>query len=236
MIDYSRPSMKGRTIFGDLVPYGKLWRTGANASSKVEFSTDVTLGGKEVAAGKYALYATPGKDSWEIMLYKDLSHWGTPEEVKESDVAARIKVTPTKTKDTYETMSIGVDHLRNNMGHLVIQWENTRVAVEMGVPTDKMVTANIEKMMAGPSSGEYYQAARYYLDTDKDLKQAQQWIDMAIAKNEKAYWAMTVKAKIHKGMGDKAGAKATAMKAKELAKAAGNQGYVNQNDELLKSL
>jgi hypothetical protein len=235
-IEYSRPSMKGRTIFGDLVPYGEMWRTGANASTKVEFSTDVNLGGMDVPKGKYAMYATPGKDSWEVMLYKDLSHWGTPGEVKEEDVLGAFKVTPSKTKDTYESMSIHVDHLRNDMGHLVLAWENTKVAMELKVPTDEMVMANIEKTMAGPTGGQYYQAARYYLESGRDLKQAQTWIDMALEQNDKAYWAMTVKAKIHKAMGDKAGAKATAQKAMALAKDAGNMGYVKQNQDIVDSL
>ena len=235
-LDYSRPSMKDRTIFGDLVPYGELWRTGANASTKIEFSTDVTLGGLEVPKGKYALYTTPGKESWEIMLYKDLSHWGTPGEVKEDQVLGRFKVKPQMTKDSYESMNLYVDHLRNDMAHLVLVWENTRVAMELNVPTDEIVVANIEKAMAGPSGGEYYQAARYYLETGRDLKQAQAWIDKALAQNEKAYWVMTIKAKIHKAMGDKAGAKATAQKAISLAKEAGNMGYVKQNQEIIDSL
>jgi hypothetical protein len=235
-LEYSRPSMKGRTIFGDLVPYGEMWRTGANASTKVEFSTDVNLGGMDVPAGKYALYTTPGKDSWEVMLYKDLSLWGTPSEVKEEDVVGTFKVTPTKTKDTYESMSIYLDHLRNDMAHLVLVWENTKVAMELKVPTDEMVMANIEKTMAGPTGGQYYQAARYYLESGRDLKQAQTWIDKALEENDKAYWVMTVKARIHKAMGDKAGAKATAEKAIGLAKEAGNMGYVKQNEELINSL
>ncbi|MFK7971911.1 MAG: DUF2911 domain-containing protein [Bacteroidia bacterium] len=235
-IDYSRPSMKGRTIFGELVPFDKVWRTGANASTKIEFSTDVTIGGSKVKKGKYALYTKPGKDSWTVMLYTDLSHWGVPNEIKEDAIAAQFKVTPTKTKDSYESLSIHLDHLRKDKAHLVIQWENTKVAIEMMLPADEMVVANIDKMMAGPSSGQYYQAARYYLETNRDLKKAQEWIDKAIELREGAYWAMTIKAKIHKAMGDKAGAKATAMKALEAAKADKNDGYVKQNEEILKSL
>ena len=235
-IDYSRPGMKGRTIFGDLVPFDKLWRTGANASTKIEFSTDVTLGGVEVPKGKYALYMTPGKENWGVMLYKDLSHWGTPGEVKDEDIAGSFEVKSMSTKDATESMNIYVDHLRDGKAHIVLAWANTKVAMELAVPTHDAVMANIEKTMAGPTSGQYYQSARYYLENDQDLKQAQQWIDKSIALNENAFWAMTIKAKIHKAMGDKVGAKATAVKAMKIAKEAGNMGYVAQNEELLKSL
>lgn len=233
-VTYSRPSMRGRTVFGDLVPFDKVWRTGANANTVVTFEHDVTVGGNEVKAGAYALYTKPGKDSWEIMLYNETSNWGTPQEWDDSKVVAKVTSEIMELPFDVETFSIGFGNLTNNSGQLGIYWENTYVAMPIEVPTEKMVMASIDKTMSGPGAGDYFNAAVYYLQEGKDLKKANEWMDKAIAGQEEApYWMLRQKSLILAGMGDKAGAIAVAKESLAGAEKAGNMDYVALNKKSL---
>ncbi|MAO09235.1 MAG: dihydrolipoamide dehydrogenase [Alteromonas sp.] len=233
-LEYSRPSMKGRKIFGDLVPYDKVWRTGANQNTKITFSDDVMIGDTKLKAGSYAIYTKPGTQSWEVYFYTDTNNWGNPQEWEESKVAVAVKTQPLPMPMSVETFTITFDDLKNDGATIGILWENTYVGVPFSVPADKMVTANIERVMGGPSSGDYYNAAVYYLTADKDINKAKMWIDKSIEMSEKpAFWYYRQKSLIYAKAGDKKGAIEAAQKSMQLAQEAGNSDYVALNKKSL---
>lgn len=235
-IEYSRPNMRGRTIFGDLVPYGKMWRTGANKNTIVTFSDDVAVDGKELKAGSYAIFVTPSKNSWEVVFYSNTENWGTPREWDDAKIAAKVKAEVFPIPIEIQTFTISFDDLTSNSAVLGMMWEKTYVGVKFEVPTDKSVTTAIDKIMAGPSADDYYASARYYLEADKNINQAVKWIDMAIdmTKDEPRFWWLRQQSLIHAKAGnmDKAieAAKASMAGAKEEQ----NDGYVKMNMDSLK--
>lgn len=234
-IEYSRPSMKGRAIFGDLVPYGKLWRLGANANTTITFSDDVMIGGKEVKAGSYAIFATPNKDSWEVVFYNDTNNWGIPKKWDDSKVVAKVNQKTYTSPTTVESFSIGIDNLSNAGATLGITWENVYVGVEFQVPTDKKVSSAINKVMSGPSANDYYAAAVYYSSEGKDINQAQKWMEKAMSMTEKpAFWQLRQQSLIYAKAGNKKAAIQTAKKSLAGAEAAGNSDYIKMNKDSLK--
>lgn len=234
-VEYSRPSMKGRTIYGDLVPFGAKWRTGANANTKITFSDDVTIGGSAVKAGSYAVYSVPGEKSWDIMFYSDSNNWGLANPWDDSKVVAKVTSEVWSMEMPVETFTITFDDVSNNSVNLGIIWENTYVRATIEVPTDAAVMASIENTMAGPSGNDYYAAAVYYLQEGKDMKQAQKWVDKAISmRKDPAFWMYRQKSLIHAKMGDKQGAVAAAKTSLDLARKAGNKDYVALNEKSLK--
>ncbi len=232
--EYSRPSVKGRTIFGDLVPFDAIWRTGANGATKVTFSSDVKLEGNSVTAGSYALYTIPGESSWTVMLYNDLSLGGNVGSYKAENEALRFKVTPQSMPFSAESFVINMDNLTANSATIYLIWDKTMVPINLEVLDDAKVMASIERVMAGPGANDYYQAAMYYYQTDRDIDQALVWIDLALEKGGDRYWIMTNKARILGKMGNKKEATTVARRAKEMAKEAGNEDYVKINDGLIK--
>ena len=231
-VDYSRPSMKGRTIFGDLVPFGKLWRTGANANSVVSFSDDVVIGGNTLKKGKYALFTTPKAESWEIIFYSDTDNWGTPEVWDDSKVALKTTVKPEMLNRDIETFTIGVNNLDNNFGHLEISWEKTLVSIRFDVPTQKLTMANIDKVLAGPSANDYFSAAQYFYQSNGDLTTALNYVNKALEMSkDKPFWYYRQKSLIQAKLGDKKGAIETAKLSLAGATAAKNNDYVKMNNE-----
>ena len=235
-VEYSRPSMRGRTVFGNLVPYGKLWRTGANQNTMVTFSTDVMIGGKTVKAGSYAIFTTPNKDNWEVVFYSDTNNWGTPQNWDESKVAAKVTAEVYDIPTDIETFTISFDDLTNDSAVLGIMWEKVYVGVKIEVPTDKKVSAAIEKVMNGPSADDYYAAARYYLESGKDINQAVVWMDKAIemTKDNPRFWWLRQQSLIKAKAGDKKGAIKAAKASLEGAEKAGNADYIKMNKDSLK--
>lgn len=231
-VDYSRPSMKGRNIFGDLVPFGKLWRTGANQNSMVSFSEDVTIEGKTLKKGKYALFTTPKADSWEIVFYTDTDNWGTPEEWSEAKVALRTNAKPEMLNRNVESFTIGVNGLDNNFGVLELSWEKTLVPLKFEVPTQKTAMASIEKALAGPTSGDYFSSAQYYYQSGGDMNKALEYVNKALELNkEKPFWYNRQKSLIQAKLGDKKGAIESAKLSLAAATAAKNNDYVKMNNE-----
>lgn len=234
-LEYSRPSMRGRVIFGGLVPYDVLWRTGANANTKITFSDDVEIGGKTLKAGSYAIYTKPGASAWEVYFYNDTNNWGTPANWDDSKIAAQISVQAYPMPVSIETFTMTFDDLKYDKATLGMLWEKTYVGVPIKFGTDKKVSENIQRVMNGPSANDYYAAAVYYLEAGKDINQAKTWIDKAISMNEKApFWQYRQKSLIYAKSGDKKGAIEAAKKSLELAKAAGNADYVALNQKSLK--
>ncbi|WP_336068959.1 DUF2911 domain-containing protein [Mesoflavibacter sp. CH_XMU1404-2] len=235
-VEYSRPSMKGRTIFGDLVPYGKLWRTGANQNTMVTFSTDVMVGESTLKAGSYAIFSKPNKDNWEVIFYSDTNNWGTPQKWDDSKVAAKVNAKVYDIPMDIETFTVSFDDLTNDSAVLGIMWEKTYVAVKFEVPTDKAVTAAINNVMNGPSADDYYAAARYYLESGKDINKAVVWMDKAIemTKENPRFWWLRQQSLIKAKAGDKKGAIKAAKASLEGAEKAGNADYIKMNKDSLK--
>ena len=234
-LEYSRPAMRGRTVFGDLVPFDKMWRTGANKNSIVTFSNDVKVAGKELKAGSYAIFTVPGEAVWEVNFYTNTENWGTPESWDASKVAAVVKINPTTIADKAESFTLAINHISDNGAHLEISWDTTKVAIPFEVPTDATVMEGISKVMAGPGAGDYYASAVYYLNSGKDIKQAKEWIDKAMSMTEKpAFWQLRQQSLIYAKAGDKKGAIEAAKKSLAAAEIAKNMDYVKMNKDSLK--
>lgn len=232
-LEYSRPSVKGRTVFGDLVPYERLWRTGANKNSVITFSDDVVFGGYDVKAGSYAIFTTPGESLTEVILYADTENWGTPQKWDESKVAAIAKAQVQPIPFNVETFTIDINNITNTSASLEFIWEKTYFSVPFEVPTDDKVLASINETLDGaPSANDYYAAAVYYLQENKDIKQAKEWMDKAMSMTkEPQFWQLRQQALIYAKSGDTKGAIELAKKSLEAAKAAENMDYIKMNEE-----
>jgi Protein of unknown function (DUF2911) len=234
-IDYSRPSVKGRDIFGGLVPYGKVWRTGANQATKIIFSTPVKLNGTEIPAGTYALMTIPGKDEWTIIINKGAEQWGAYKYDEKSDVA-RIKATPIKIDRSIDTLAIDIGEITDDSSVLKIVWDKTIVPVKLEVNYADKLTSEIEAVMASDDKKKpYFQAAQFYYNHGLDLKKAKTWIDAAVADKD-AHYIVYVQAEILAKLGDKTAAIAAAKHSSELAEKANDAGYVKLNADLIASL
>lgn len=233
-VDYSRPSMRGRTIYGDLVPYGKLWRTGANANTKITFSENVMVGNQELKAGSYAILTVPNATSWDVIFYSE-ADGGTPATLDESKVAAKVNAPVYQMPMPIETFTISIDDLSDNSATLGILWEKTYVGIKFDVPTDKTVMSGIENTMNGPSANDYFAAAVYYMNAGKDIKKAKEWMEKAIGMTEEpAFWQLRQQSLIYAKAGDKKQAIATAKKSLAASEAAGNADYIKMNKDSLK--
>lgn len=231
-VSYSRPSAKGRIVYGNLVPFGRVWRTGANANTTVSFSEDVVIDGKTLKKGKYALYTSPKADSWDIMFYTDTDNWGEPENWDESKVALKTTAKTEILSRPVETFTIGVNALDNNFGHLELSWERTLVSVKFEVPTAKTAMASIDKVLAGPGANDYFQAAQYYYQSNADQKKALEFINKAVSMSkEPPFWYTRQKSLIQAKLGDKSGAVETAKISLAAAQKAGNQDYTKMNQD-----
>lgn len=243
-IDYARPKAKGRKIYGAgsdfLVPYGELWRTGANAGTKITFSDDVEVEGKKVAKGSYLIFSWPGASEWTVSLYSDLSIGGNTGGYDASKEAAKFTVKPEKASPIVETFTVAIGDISedNTSAKVQIAWENTSVKFGVKVDFDATVMKSIEANTK-VNPGNLIAAAQYYFNTNKDLSQALKWTNeyLAVGNNSQQFWNVYFKAQIQKAMGDKKGAEATAKQSIEIAKKADNDfGYVKLNEDLIKSL
>jgi tetratricopeptide (TPR) repeat protein len=234
-LEYSRPSAKGRIIFGDLVPFGKVWRTGANANTLITFSDDVTIDGKTLAKGKYSLYTLPKADNWEIIFYKTTDNWGNPEEWKESDVALRANAKPVMTNRNVESFTIAINNVTNDSADLEIAWEKTVVALKFDVPTQKTAIASITKALAGPTAGDYFSSAQYFYQSNGDMTKALEYVNKAVAMTKAGedapFWYLRQKSLIQAKLNDKKGAIETAKLSLAAATKAKNDDYVKMNND-----
>jgi hypothetical protein len=233
-LEYSRPAKRGRAIFGELVPFDKLWRTGANSNSMITFSDDVKFAGTDVKAGTYAVYTKPGKKEWTVMLYNDTSNWGNPKTWDENKVVATATVETKKINNEVESWTMAINEVTMEGAHLQMMWEKTLAAVPFSVPTAAKTEASIDKAMAGPSADDYYSAATFYLDANKNLQQAHEWISEAVEARPEAYWMHRKKSLIEAKMGNKSAAIASAKISLTLAEEAKNMDYVKLNADSLK--
>ena len=230
-LEYSRPAMRDRTIFGGLVPYGKVWRTGANANTKITFSDNVIIDGQKLVKGTYAIYTIPNKTTWDVIFYSDANNWGTPKKWEESKVAAKTTVNVVPMNMNIESFTITFDDLNSGSAVLGILWENVYVGVKFEVPTDAITSKSIEVIMNGPTDNDYFQAATYYHTEGKDLKQALAWMKKATEGENPEFWYLRRMSLIQADLGDKAGAIETAKESLAGAEKAGNADYAKMNKE-----
>ena len=233
IIDYSRPSANGRIVFGNLVPMNEVWRTGANGSTDITFTGDVSLNGTMVPAGKYALYTIPSANEWEVILYKDTEQWGAPKELANDQVAARTKVKPMTSQMAQESFTLGFSDLKTDKANLTISWENTIVKVPITMDSKKQVLESITKTLGSKEAkgSDYHQAASYYFQEGMDLKKALEYSVKANTMLPDTYYMLKLQAEIEAATGMNKKAIATANKSLELAKKAGNGDYVKMNND-----
>lgn len=233
-LSYSRPAMKGRKIFGDLVPFGKVWRTGANNATIITFGEEVTIGGTKVTAGKYGLLTIPDKKSWTIIISKQ-TDVTSPSAYKQDQDVVRVEAKTMDMNNAVESFTIQFADVKPTSCELQIMWDKTAVALPISVDVEKKVMAQIEQLM-NKDNRPYFNAAMYYMENGKDLNQALSWFDKAVEMNPSAFWIHHQRANCLAKLGKKAEAKAAAEKSKELAAAAKNDDYVKLNEKLLAEL
>lgn len=233
-VSYSRPGVKGRTIFGDLVPYGKVWRTGANNATTITFGDEVTIGDKKIPAGKYGLLTIPGQNDWTVIISKQLDVT-SPAAYKEDQDVVRVSVQPQTLPFSVETFTILIGNISSNSCELELIWDNVFVGFPITTDVDTKVMAQIKQAMEADNR-PYFQAALYYIENGKDLNQAVVWLDKAIAQNPEGFFIYYQKAKALAKLGKKQEALAASNKSIELAKAAKNDDYVALNEKLQKEL
>ena len=238
---YSRPGMKGRVVYGGIVPYGQVWRTGANQATTITFSTPVTLEGHDIPAGTYALFTIPGQSDWTIILNKDANQWGAFN-YKQADDFVRFEVTPFALLSPIETFTIEWNRIRDESAVLNLVWDRTVVPIHLHVDVVDKVAPQIQAAMAVPgkkSDAFYFQAATFYYDHGLDLTNALNWVNAGLADNPFiAFEMLHLKAEILAKQGDKAGAIAAAKQSTDLAIKAEGQGnsFVRMNQDLISSL
>jgi hypothetical protein len=233
-LSYSRPNMKGRKIFGDLVPFDKVWRTGANQATTLTFSDDVTIGGVAIKPGKYGLLTIPGAKEWTIIITKQTDVTSPAAYKQEMDVV-RLKAATMPLPWNIETFGIGFDNVKDNSIDVVMMWEKTFVMFHITTDVDSKVMKQIENNII-KDSRPYFNAAVYYLENGKDVNQAVVWLDKAIEQNPKAFWVYYQKARALAKLGKKADAMTVSQKSMELAKEAKNDDYVALNEKLQKEM
>ena len=234
-IEYSRPSKRNRVVFGDIVPFGEVWRTGANENSKFTNSDALIFGKDTLKPGTYALYTKPAKESWDLIFYTDVTNWGTPDTWDDKKVALKVNAKVKNLSEAVETFTISIDGLESvNGGTLTLKWDQTSVSFPFTVPTDAKVMANINKTMAGPSANDYISAASYYLENKKDLKKALEWATKAAELNPEAFWIFRTKSLIQAELGDKKGAIESAKKGLALSEKTKYDNYTKMFKDSLK--
>lgn len=233
-ISYSRPGVKGRKVFGDLVPFGKVWRTGANNATTITFGEEVMIGGKKVAAGKYGLLTIPNASEWTFIISKQ-TNVTSPADYKEDQDVVRVTAKPETTPFAIETMMISIDDITSNSCSIGLGWEKTWASFEVKADVESKVMEQIKNSMEKDNK-PYFNAALYYIDNGKDLNKAVEWLDKAYAQNPEAFWVLYQKARAQKMLGKKTDAVATSNKSIDLAKKAKNDDYVTLNEKLQKEM
>jgi Protein of unknown function (DUF2911)/Tetratricopeptide repeat len=233
-MSYSRPGMKGRKIFGDLVPFGKVWRTGANSATTITLGDTTMIGTAAVPPGKYGLLTIPDQNAWTIIITKQLNVTSPAAYKMENDVV-RVTAKPMTIAETIENFTIGISNITGNSCSIDLMWDHTMVSLPVKTDVDSKVMAQINGVMM-TDNRPYFAAAQYYADNNKDANQALTWFNKAIEQDQTAFYIYYQKAKLLAKMGRKAEAIETAKKSIELSKAAKNDDYVALNEKLLATL
>ncbi len=234
-IEYSRPSVKGRKIFGNagLLPFGKMWRAGANKNTIISFSDDAMIGGKPLAKGEYALFITPQVGEWEVFFYSNTNNWGTPKKWNEDDVALMLKLSPQSLPISFETLTYDIGNIKSNSADIRLMWNETLLSIPVSFDIDEKIDNMISKTLSGPSAGDYYDAGKWYFSQGKDLNKAYEWIHKSNEMRPK-FWSLRQESLVLAKMGKKSDAIAVAKKSLEMAKEAGNDDYIRMNEKSIK--
>lgn len=233
-LSYSRPAMKGRKIFGDLVPYGNVWRTGANNATTLTFGEEVMIGGTKVPAGKYGLLSIPDRDNWTLILTKQ-TDVTSPAAYKPDMDVVRVTAKPMTVGMPYESFTMQFQNVKPTSVDLAIAWDKTMVTLPITADIDSKVMAQIKNTVENDNR-PYFQAAMYYMENGKDMNQALTWLDKALEQNPNAFWVHHQRANALAKLGKKSEARQAANKSIELARQAKNDDYVKLNEKLLSSL
>ena len=233
-ITYSRPIAKGRKVFGDLVPFNKLWRTGANEATLIRFTDVVEIKGKRIDTGSYVLYTIPGYESWEVILNKGITNWGI-EGYKEAEDVVRFKVEPTKVKDALESFTMQFADVKPESCVLQILWEKTAISIPINATIKERIRSQINAAMLSDKK-PYWQAAQFYNEYDNNPVKALEYAGKAVETDPKAFWIWLYKAKIEKLRGNNKAALESSKKSLALAKEAKNDDYIKMNEDLQKTL
>ncbi|TKC03958.1 DUF2911 domain-containing protein [Pedobacter frigoris] len=230
-LNYSRPNVKGRQVFGALAPYGEVWRTGANSATLITFSEEVKVEGQTLPAGEYGLFTIPGKTEWIVIFNKGSKQWGSYT-YKESDDVLRVKIKPTVLKDKVETFTIQLANVYPTSAQLQLLWDKTGININLGTEVDSKVMASIDQAMQGEKK-PYFQAAQYYYENGKDINKAMEWMNKADEGNTTAPWVKLWKGRVQLKMGDKKAAAATAEQGLKIATEINNAEYIRLNTALI---
>jgi tetratricopeptide (TPR) repeat protein len=228
-IEYSRPRLRERDMFTDLTRIGEVWRTGANMSTKITFSTDIALEGNQIPAGEYSIYSIPGKNDWTIIINKKIS-WGTDYDEKEDFLRFSVKTQQSPVKA--ESLTFYFANVTENSGTLGFTWENTKVEMNLKTEVDRQIMGQIDEIMGDSekvTTDDYYTAANYYFETNRDMGKALDWINSYLEENSDKYWSYRLKSRILAKMNKYTEAIKNAEKSIELATEAGNMDYVYNN-------
>jgi tetratricopeptide (TPR) repeat protein len=232
-ITYSRPSMRGRKIFGDVVPYGKIWRTGANAATKIKLGEEMEIAGQKIKAGEYSLYTIPNKDKWEVILNTGTGTWTANGFPRENDVA-RFVVRSSTVETVCQTFTIEITDITFNTCKIGILWERTKIILPVVTHNTEAIDVNIDKAVNHPASVPYFQAANYYFETDTRMELAKTYVDKAVEQDPKAFYVWYLKARIEKKLGNREQAISAAKKSMETAKGNANEDeYIRNNTKLI---
>jgi len=228
VVEYGRPGVKGRTIFGGLLPYGQLWRTGANASTKLSLDRDADFGGMRLPAGDYALYTIPKQESWTVIVSENTELWGTAG-YDPADDALRLEVPVTRTEEPTETFTIDFRGFHMDGAELVLRWEHVEIAVPVRIDSATVI---------GPvPANTYFDAAKYYVEAGKSRSQAAEWVELAVEQQPEAFWMVYFRADLARQAGDLDTARQWATRARDLAaEAQSDFGYVERSEALLTDL
>lgn len=227
--------MRGRTIMGDVVAYNSVWRTGANAATKIKFGEDVMVGGQEVKAGEYALYTIPGRDQWEVILNKGTGNWGQMGYERKDDIVRFMsKVQPLS--NNVQTFTINISNITMNSCNIDLMWEKTKIVIPVKANNEERLNAAIDKAINKPSI-PYFQAANYYYESKQDLNKAMEYVNKALAQNPNAFYIYALKARIAQKQGNKEEAIAAATQSMELAKGTAFEAeYKRGGEKIIKAM
>ncbi len=233
-LSYARPGLKGRKLYKDLAPEGKVWRTGANGATTLNFGEEVTIGGVKVPAGKYGLLSIPGKKSWTLIISKQ-TNVTSPAAYKEDMDVVRVTAPVKSVKQATETFTIQFANVKSESCEIQLLWDKAVVTLPISTNIDEKIMADIEKAMK-TDKPPYFQAASYYLENGKDLNKALTWYDKAAELQPEAFWVQYQRASCLAKLGKTEEAATAANLSKDLAEKAKNDDYVKLNEKLLKEL
>ncbi|MEM7381846.1 MAG: DUF2911 domain-containing protein [Bacteroidota bacterium] len=232
-VEYSRPAVRGRDIFGGLVPYGRIWRVGANESTKISTDSELNIGGNKLPAGTYALYAFPEEESWQVVFHTNTSHWGDGRKAyKPEEDAFRIRLKPEKLSEKQENFLITFDDIDHNSMKMLWLWDYTKISIPISVDTHAAMQAEISRKIAdNPTAQTYYEAARYLQEQAKDFPRALEYLNKALEIGGDTYYFHRVKSLVQAALGDFSSAVISAQKSLELASAQGKDEFVRMNQK-----